>query len=272
MAADPLAPILRLLLSREELLVILNLLDVAAFPGVGPDPLGELTVEQQAYALIVAERALRARELALLDDAGNLLVQRPVLDLVGACAYAGGLLLATSTQSPGGLTAQWFGHHFQETFVAQHPTESVLYQFAEYANRADLVQALAAFCGWPADATAAGGSLTLPQEQFVAVREMAGQAQRDDAAAHLVQWGATPEAAGALAELLASPHTVTVLQALQAGAEDTAIASTVTVLHGATALWLVYESSAAAEGEVGPLVLRPATRQEIASVVAGLPW
>src|SRR4051812_13905336 len=73
--------------SPEELLVILNTLETQAIPGLVADTWIGLTPEQQDLTLSVAARALEARGLAQVDDAGQLRVHRGLLTAVGVCAY-----------------------------------------------------------------------------------------------------------------------------------------------------------------------------------------
>ena len=81
-------PPLAVTISREELLAILNVLRSPTIPGLDSEPSGELTPEQEAFAIVVARRALLARGLAQLRADGEFLVQRGLLAAVGACAYA----------------------------------------------------------------------------------------------------------------------------------------------------------------------------------------
>ena len=77
-----------LLLSREELLLLLDLLQANTIPGLEVDPFGELNDAQRQLAIVWAGRALRARELAQLNEAGELMVHDDLLTAVGTCAYA----------------------------------------------------------------------------------------------------------------------------------------------------------------------------------------
>ncbi len=82
-------------LSREEVLAILALLQVVYIPGLDRDPIPSLTVEQQATEILCGERSLRARELARMGVDGRIQVQRDILELIGTCGYAEGSLVVT---------------------------------------------------------------------------------------------------------------------------------------------------------------------------------
>lgn len=267
MSATLPAPNVRVLLSHNELLVILRLLSVAGLPGLGPDPLGELSAEQQAYGLMVAERSLRARELATVDAQGNLLLQRGVLELVGSCALAQGTLIVTHVHAAEQRAVQWFGHRLDATFVAHFLPDPVLHQFAQVDDRAGLVKLIGDFAAWPDSPAAPVEPLALPADVIAAAREQAAQ-NRDAARELLAAAGAPPASAAALSAILAQPHGVTVVQAIHRRDADTAAVASITVLANAGGLWLMSEL----DGEQGRYRLRPATRAEAEALIGQMEW
>ena len=64
MANENSSQLVNILLSRDELLLVLTLLEAQYIPGLDIDPLGERSAEQQDLAFVVAARGLRARDLA----------------------------------------------------------------------------------------------------------------------------------------------------------------------------------------------------------------
>lgn len=258
----------RVLLSYNELLVILRLLGAGGLPGAGPDPLGELSAEQQAYGLMVAERALRARELARSDEGGGLLVQRGVLELVGSCVLAQGTLIVTHVHTGDGRAAQWFGHRLDATFVAHLLPDPVLHQFTQVGDRDGLVKLIGDLSAWPDCPADSAASLVLPGEVIAAVREQAPQ-NRAAAAELLVAADAEGASAAALLDVLAQPYGVTVIQAIHRRDADAAAVASVTVLSHAGGLWLMTE---VAGGQAGSYRLTPATRAEAETLIRQLEW
>src|SRR5690349_19874224 len=96
-------------LSREELLLILNLLGTGYSFGLETEPLGEISAEQKAFSLVCAERALRARGLARLDEDRHLKVQAGLLKAVAVCGYAARSLLVHYFGAQG-QARRLFGH------------------------------------------------------------------------------------------------------------------------------------------------------------------
>lgn len=258
----------RVLLSRDELLVILRLLSAVALPGLGPDPLGELTVEQQALGLIVAERSLRARELATLDEQGALLIQRGVLELVGSCALAPGTLVVTHVGALQNRAVQWFGHHLDAIFVAHLLPDIVLHQFTQAANRAALVALAGDLAAWPDCPAAPLPPLVLPADVIVAAREQAPQ-NGDAVRSRLIAANADPASATALTEILAGPHGVTVVQALHRRNADITAVTSITVLSHSAGLWVMTELET---GDPGQHRLQPVTRAEAEALISQLEW
>ena len=64
MATDNAVEPVNIMLSRDELLLVLGLINTEYIPGLDADPLGELSTDQLVLALTVAGRGLRARGLA----------------------------------------------------------------------------------------------------------------------------------------------------------------------------------------------------------------
>lgn len=75
-------------LAYEELRLILTLLKRQTLLGLEPDPDEEKTVAAAAYGLAVAERTLRARELARIGPDGRLQIALPLLEAIGTAALA----------------------------------------------------------------------------------------------------------------------------------------------------------------------------------------
>jgi hypothetical protein len=257
----------RVLLSRNELEVILRVLEVGDLPGLESDPLGELTAEQRAYGLIVAERSLRARELARTNEAGKLLIHREVLELVGACGLSEGTLVVTTARPADATGAQWYGHRLGETCVVHSLPDLALHQFTQVADRTALVQLIGASAGWPDCPAAPISPVTLAGDVIASARTMAPQDQAAAATA-LKAAGAESVTADALAATFASPYGVTVVQAIHRRDANTVAAASVSILYNDAQLWLMTEIDSGAS----QFDLRTATRPQVETLIQQMEW
>ncbi|XSG76967.1 hypothetical protein ACP8Y2_08145 [Herpetosiphon llansteffanensis] len=126
------------LLSREEFLLIVKLLNGEYLLGLEHDPLLTLTPEQQGIALIVAERALRARDLAKISEDGNLLINEIVLHLAATCAFAEQTMFVSLTK-PDDTTEQAFAHRFEDRIVVHSEPDAALHYLQSIQNVEQLV-------------------------------------------------------------------------------------------------------------------------------------
>ena len=205
---------LTVILSREELLAVLNVLRAPLIPGLDREPSGELSPEQEAFALVVARRALLARELAQMRADGEFLVQRGLLAAVGACAYAQDSILAytwpAGAETPDGL----FGHIRGGDVVAHTRPTAVLHRFTLLPSKAALVAHVLAFCEFDAAPPAAACDFTVPRQDFADARQYASAGNSVAAIELLVRDGAPEAAAASLVATWAAAPRVSVLQTL----------------------------------------------------------
>lgn len=229
-ADDPKQPV-TFLLSRDEVLAILVLIGVDTLPSLGPDPLPDLTPEQRAVALIAGERALRARDLAIVDAEGHLRVQNNLLRLIATSAFPVSSLFVTCVDSPSAVATQMIVHTRDAHWALHRPLEAALHAFQLADSWPSVLELVAAFAGWPADAHGGAWSLYVSEQQLRAARELAAAGDIARAAEALDQVGPQSEPAQSLAHLLSLPHRVCVLQHIRpAGSGDIALSS-VTVLQ-----------------------------------------
>jgi hypothetical protein len=251
------------LLSREEVMAVLALLNVASIPGLVSDPVG------QAAAALSGERALRARELARIGADGRVQVHRDVLELVGACGYAQGSLIVTHLADR--VVRSCFGHRRGDTFVLHTSPEAGLHRFEGAPDRAALVDALVAFSGWTDAPQSSLGPLAVSRAALDRARA-AVRAQSPATAVVALSGDNVPaESAERLAYLLGQPYELTVVQAVQPRGTDSAAVQTLSVLRAGTLQWLMVEP------EPGPAaaemyVLQPAAQFRVAAAVSGLAW
>lgn len=260
------APLAQFLLAREELLVVLTLLKAGYILGLEPDPLGEGNNEQQARMLFQAERALRARELARLDEGGHLIVQNALLAAVGTCAYPHKNLVAHRFVT-GQRTQRVFGHHRESNWVIRREPEGGLYLFEIFAEREPwLIQFLqAALCHQLPGATTPPLTLkgqALGQARTLAAADPAGaqQALRDG--------GLSAEEARWLANTLAQPLEVIVFHVITLQPDNSVGKQELTVMHNTEQAWLLVEPGETAGTDT--YQLRPLTTTQLSAALGAL--
>lgn len=258
---------LKILLSRDELLLVLGQLDAGYIPGLDDDPLGELTPEQQSLALTVAGRGLMARELAGLTEEGDLLVHVALLTAVGVCAWSQNAVFAYRWPAGSNAPARYFGHIRGDVAVAHTRPQEVLHLFSLLPSRTALIDEVAAFAGGSASSGKSNfsGPLVVSGADFGRARELAAAGNADQAAVLLGGVGQSP-AAVALADALAANLDVTIVQTLkqlESGAvqrrDFTLIAS-----HNGGGQWLVI---AGADPDA-PLTARPTDSEDLRALLS----
>lgn len=255
---------INILLSREELLLLLDLLQAETIPGLDPDPtLGDLTPEQRSLALTVAERALRARELVQVQAGGELIVHRRLLTAVGVCAYPHSAVLVYHWPSQADTPVRYFGHRRENEFVAHSVPDSTLHLFSLLPTREQLVGQVLAVAQF-ADAPAEAVEFSVPAQVLGQAREQANAAQAGLAQATLTGSGVATEAAQAFAGALAGNPRVTIMQLLKQQAQGEVLRQDITLLQNGSAAWLVSQPS----GGEGALQVKTIARDELTALLA----
>lgn len=253
---------LNILLSRDELLLVLGELDSDFLPGLDADPLGELAAEQQSLALTVAGRGLMARELAGLTDEGDLVLHTALLTAVGVCAYSQNAVFAYRWAAGSDEPARYFGHIRGDVAVAHTRPQDVLHLFSLLPSKASLVDEVVAFArsSTSPEKSNFSGELTIAGADFGRARELAAAGDADAAALALGGPEAEP-AAIALADMLAAAPDVTIMQTLKQLESGDVQKRDFTLIVGQNGKgnWLV---TAGAESDA-PLAARPATADDL---------
>ena len=253
-----------LLLSREELLFILNLLQAQFIPGLDPDPLGELTPEQRPLALTVAGRALRARELAQVQTDGEWVLHNNLLAAIGSCAYAQSVISVFHWPPNGGDTpTRYFGHIRGDDIVAHTRPEDVLHRFALLPSQEQLMAEILTLCNYENGVAATTLELTVPSAVFAEVRELAG-GDTAKAVELLVSHGATSETAKAFVDTLAGSPSVSILQTLKQQEDGAVQKQDLTLLQSGHQAWLIIASP----DEAAPLRIKSTTKAELRAALA----
>lgn len=239
--------IVEVILSREELALILTLIRADTIPGLEADPLGELTSEQRNLGLIFAERALRARELARLGANGQLLVQNALLNMVGACAFAQTSVLVQHHFPDQHPPAQYFGHIREGILVAHTLPDQALHRLALVPDRTALIEQIISVCQASNLPRTAAVEMRVSRAALAQVREAAAQNQAAGAAI-LVQQGAVVESARLFAQALAAPHHLSVIQIIQIHPQDQMHLWDLTLVHSDQTAWLAYPLPLSSDG------------------------
>ena len=255
---------INLLLSREELLLTLRLLQVDSIPGLDNDPQGNLTPEGLELALTVAGRALRARELARVQEDGSLALHNLLLTAVGICAYATQTIFVYHWQEDGDLPVRYFGHMRGDDFVAHTRPDDVLHLFTLLPSKGQMVEQILRLCAWE-NKGQKNGAYSLEVTDFGQVRQWAREGEVDTAVNHLTKHQANREAAAALVSTLShSPH-VSILQMLKQQADQSVAKQDFTLVQDKEHSWLMTSPTGDANG---PLLVETAVKADIVSLIS----
>lgn len=256
-----------IVLSREEVLLALQLLQAEGLPGLDEDPSGVLPAEQMALALFVASRGLRARRLAQLDEGEQLQLHSTLLTAVGVCAYAQNTLFAYHWPDDGQPVMRYFAHLRDNHIVVHTRPEDVLHQFDLLPSREDLLAQVLAFCQYATNGSASHNpmwEMTLSATEFVQVREWAEKGQTETAVAHLTALQITPEAAQSFVAALGMNRRVTVFQTLKQQTAAIVNKRDFTLVQEPTQAWLILPAT---NGEPTKLHIKTTDQTELVSLL-----
>ena len=255
-----------IVLSRDELLLVLSLLQVQYIPGMDVDPLSDRTAEQQDLAFVVAARGLRARDLARVRaDAqpGHLVVHVGLLAAVSACAYSSNAVFVYHWPSQAEVPSRVFGHVRDGSFVLHTPVEDVLHRFTILPSKEHLTDQVLAACQ-PMDAQASvSGEIQMSGSDFAQLRHLAEQGNLDQARTLLTADPASAGLVSALLTTLSSQPQVSIVQTLKQVDAGAVLKRDFTLMQDAGTLWLV--APTAADDNI--LFVKPATRAEVRSLL-----
>jgi hypothetical protein len=252
---------INLLLSREELRLVLDSLETDFIPGLDAEPLGELTPEQDGLVLTVAGRALRARELARPDEDGELAFHNALLTMIGVCAYSENVIFAYHWPPDQIIPRRYFGHIRGEDIVAHTRPEDVLHLFSLLPSKAQLIDQVLAACELEQGASSGPFEFSLSGDAFASVRELAGNGEVDKALDLLLGNDTPPETAKAFVATLADSPATSILQAVKQPGDGTVQKRDFTVLQNSRQTWLGI--AATGEGQNGLVQIKTTTRDEV---------
>lgn len=255
-----------ILLSREELIFVLDLLQAESIPGLDTDPLGELTAQQRAMAMVWAGRALRARQLGRLDENGELVLHQALLTAVGVCAYSSNAIFIFHWPRAGAEPSRYFGHIRGEHIASHTRPADVLHQFSLLPSQDHLLDQVFEFCGYEDGSEMTELTMTVSSTEFVRARELTSEGQMDAAIDLLTSDTVPAETAAAFVATLADSPRVSILQTLKQVDEDTVQKSDFTLVQNGEYTWFV----APAQEDEAALVVKTTNQDEVADLLAEL--
>ncbi|MFZ2488792.1 MAG: hypothetical protein WAZ19_11775 [Anaerolineae bacterium] len=240
MATEKKQDAVNVVLSRDELVLVLSLLGVTTLPGLGGDPLGDLDAPRAAMSAVVAARGLRARDLARVRaEDGSLLVHVGVLGAVNACTAPDAALFVFHWAGEETEPQRWFGYRRGASCVVHRPLEDVLHRFTVLAASEQLVEQALATCQVQADEQPVDGVIDIKGSDFARLRQLAGTGAGDQALALLAAAAAPPRLALALVKTLAASPQVSILQLFTRAEDGATHQQDFTLLQNGSALWLM---------------------------------
>lgn len=256
------------ILSREELILLLDLLAVAAIPGLDADPLGELNDDQRALAFIWAGRALRARGLATVAEDGSLLVDEDLLTAVYTCAHWETAIHVYHWSAPGATPERFFGYVGNGHTTSHRRPEDVLHGFSVLASVQALVAAVTAVCQCQAIPDALPVYYQLARDVFVQAREQAEAHHKAAAQQTLLAGGLPHDAAEIITAVLSGKPRLTIWQISRRAENGETQTQDYTLLHLDETAWLISLSSEETTLQIqttDTLALQALLEQQVAS-------
>lgn len=248
-------------LSREELLAVLDVLRATTIPGLEREPSGSLTPEQEAFALVVARRALLARNLAQVQPDGAFLLHRELLRAIGTCAYAQNSILVYHWSAGEQAPRTLFGHMRGDDVVTHARPGPVVHRFTLLPSRRELVEQVLAFCEVKDATQATVLDFLVPRQEFADARQLAGVGNTGAATDTLVTSGLPAEDAAKLVAAWAASPRVSALQTVTQQGNQPAQTQEFTLLQDGRYIWWIAPQADA--GPKGPLHVRTMSVQAV---------
>lgn len=196
-ASEPVA----FMLSQEELVFLLRLINTHTLPGLGTEPLGALPPETEKLLLDAAARALLARQLAQVDAEHQLQADPAVLSALTVCAQPNQNLNLVLQNGHG--AEQRFFYRVPELAVSHAILGYGLHQFT-LATNSDFGRERVNELLSTLPPSGPDGPYTLPQPVLAQAQSAAAQGPAAAEAA-LASANLPPAAAQSFAQALAQP-------------------------------------------------------------------
>ena len=226
------------MLSRHELLVMLDALRIDAIPGLAVDPLGDFSPEQEELARIVARRAMQARGFLRMKG-DELAFHQWLIKSISACAFAPRTLMIMH-RSPDIDAPQIFYAHLSGDATVVHAVPNpVLHTFLLLPSSNDLIEQILEISGPSVDVRGTKINFELSRDIFVKMREQVEAGKLAEARAFLIAADTPQDTAIAFVHHLASTPTLTVFQLLNVSEEGDIVQQDFTVMRSDEQSWLL---------------------------------
>lgn len=264
MAEDLVTEPINVIVSRHELMVVLEALQATIVPGLGEDPLGDLSTEQQGLALIVAQRALEARGLINVDQEGTLTIHQMLLDAIGTCVFAPKALMLFHWPTGAEAPIQYYGHVGEESFVAHTRPNNVLHAFSLLPSAQNIIDQVLSVCGIRNVPQTEDLSLSLSRSDFVTIRGLAETGELDEAKSLLLTNGVSDETSATFIHALSDNPQISILQILHQVEDSSVEKRDLTLLQNGEMAWLI---TATTDDEDGMLQIKPTSRDGVETLL-----
>ncbi len=165
-------------LGQEELIVLLGILRASTIPGLGENPLGDMSEEMVKVALGAGERSLRARGLIAVDMGESKIKVDPLtLALIGTCVYPQYTISLTVLEKNGALDAAYY--HGRDGFLVEHSfPEAGINGFRTAENSRQMEERLINRLKLNESPEPPGKPLRIPLSGMEEARELAAKGER----------------------------------------------------------------------------------------------
>ncbi len=259
---------LSVVLSQEELFVILAYLKVKSLMGLDPRVLDDLSEKEIRLVMGVAERALIARGFLGRGGDQKMQLHPAILALVGACAAPEQSLIMTQARLQA-FQENLFFHTARQMIVVHTIPLTAVHQFVMLEDKDGIAKAVLSALKLddkPAPPCAEG---YLPDEMVTMARDAAQEEGQDAAEDVLSQSELPTNTAREFAASLAMPIANTTLVALRHRPEQD-LAEGFTILEGANGLWLLKPENNLNGHADKSIALRPVSTQEVVAELKAL--
>lgn len=247
-------------LSREELLYMLYLIKTDYILGLEPDPMGKMSTEQIELGLVFAERSLRARELAAIDNKGDLQVDSSLLAMIEACAYSD-FVVALHYFQPEGLRQKIFWHRRQGLIVKHTIPSAELHHFSFTKEGDLLINEILSYCNISQPKVVNLPKFQVKSDLLGAVKESANVDMKK-AIELLTEVNVPADSAYEICTILSGKYSIAALHLAHQSKNNELAKNELTVLSGETSTWMMKDI-----GE-GNALLFPVSEPEIAKTLA----
>jgi hypothetical protein len=245
-------------LSLEELLVVLLGLGLQSIPGIDAEAWTRLEPDLQNLTLIVAQRALQARDLARPEEGGRLWLHPELEKAIRACANADSTVLAdhweTTTSDPERLYA-----HRRGADAVVHTSERALHRFSLLPFGPEVVDQLLAACRWQDPPEMRSLEFRVPPQAFQQACDAIADGEQAVALRILSEAGVEVNAAATFVHAMTGEPALSIFQTVkpQDGQNNE---RSFTLIRNETHGWLALAESG---GEDAPLVVKAVGREQV---------